>query len=509
MHDTQGVVALVAERELELGIVGAGKRHRGVRFEALLRDEVILVCPPGHRFAGKTVTVDDLREETLIVMQQGAGVRQVLDDGLRRLGTRLRDLDVRLELGLQESVRSAVQAGYGVTFISRTAVESDLATGTLAEARVDGLDATREIFLVRGHRPHRDPGRRRLRGVRTRPRRVSRIVRFGPGSLGDVPGVAAELGVERLLVVTTRRGAEATRDIPAVAVYDGVRPHVPVETVHEAAVAARAARADAIVALGGGSAIDTAKATVVELLPDALLPVIAVPTTYAGAEWTPYFGMLLAPGRKGGGKDDRARPAAAVYDPELTLGLPRAATVGTSMNALAHCAEAYYHPETSDLAVSHADAGAAAIGTALPCVVADPSSLEQRTELLRGAMHAALALDVSGLCLGHALAQGLGGRYGLPQGTTNALCLAAALRFNAVAASRRRRRPRARTRRRRTEPCRGTGGARGLRASPRPRRAGGRARRRGRADRRASRERAPTRVPCDAGDVAELLRSIW
>ncbi len=149
VHDTQAVVARVADRELELGIVGAAKRHRGVRFEALLHDEVILVCPPGHRFVGKTVTVDDLREEELIVMQPGAGVRQVLEDGLRRLGTRLRDLDVRLELGLQESVRSAVQAGYGVTFISRTAVESDLATGLLGEARVAGLDVTREIHLVR------------------------------------------------------------------------------------------------------------------------------------------------------------------------------------------------------------------------------------------------------------------------------------------------------------------------------------------------------------------------
>lgn len=149
VHDTQTVVGRVAERELELGIVGAGRRHRGVRFEVLLRDEVILVCPPGHGFAGRTVTVDDLREETLIVMQEGAGVRQVLDDGLRRLGTRLRDLNVRLELGLQESVRSAVQAGYGVTFISRSAVEPELAAGTLVAARVEGLDAKREISLAR------------------------------------------------------------------------------------------------------------------------------------------------------------------------------------------------------------------------------------------------------------------------------------------------------------------------------------------------------------------------
>lgn len=150
VHDTQTVVDLVAGRELELGIVGAARRHRGVRFEPLLRDEVILICPPGHPFAGRTVAVDELRAERLIVMQEGAGVRQVVEDELRRMGTRLRDLDVRLELGLQESVRSAVIAGYGVTFISRTAVETDLAAGTLAEARLEGMDATREISLVRG-----------------------------------------------------------------------------------------------------------------------------------------------------------------------------------------------------------------------------------------------------------------------------------------------------------------------------------------------------------------------
>jgi DNA-binding transcriptional LysR family regulator len=147
--DTQRIVEEVAERRLELGIVGAARRHRGVRFEPFLQDEIVLAVPPGHRFAGKAVTLDELREEPLIVMQEGAGVRQIVEDELRRVGLRLRELDVRLELGLQESVRSAVQAGYGVTFISRRAVESDLAAGTLAEARVQGLDATREISLVR------------------------------------------------------------------------------------------------------------------------------------------------------------------------------------------------------------------------------------------------------------------------------------------------------------------------------------------------------------------------
>jgi DNA-binding transcriptional LysR family regulator len=148
VSDTHTVVERVAARELELGIVGASRRHRGVRFEPFLSDEVILVCPPGHRFAGRTVSLDELREETLILMQEGAGVRQIVEDGLRRTGIRLRDLDVRLELGLQESVRHAVEAGYGVTFISRTAVESQLAAGTLAEARVEGLEATREISLA-------------------------------------------------------------------------------------------------------------------------------------------------------------------------------------------------------------------------------------------------------------------------------------------------------------------------------------------------------------------------
>ena len=148
VSDTHTVVERVAARELELGIVGASRRHRGVRFEPFFSDEVILACPPGHRFAGRTVTLDELRDEPLILMQEGAGVRQIVEDALRRRGIRLRDLDVRLELGLQESVRRAVQAGYGVTFISRTAVESEVEAGTLTEARVQGLEATREISLA-------------------------------------------------------------------------------------------------------------------------------------------------------------------------------------------------------------------------------------------------------------------------------------------------------------------------------------------------------------------------
>src|ERR671937_292729 len=129
ISDTQSVVDRVAERELELGVVGAARRHRGVVFEPFFRDEVVLAVPPGHCFAGRTISLDQLRNERLIVMQEGAGVRQVIEDELRSVGVRLRELDVRTELGLQESVRTAVGGGHGVTFISRTALEADLAAG--------------------------------------------------------------------------------------------------------------------------------------------------------------------------------------------------------------------------------------------------------------------------------------------------------------------------------------------------------------------------------------------
>lgn len=169
VHDTQTVVELVAERELELGIVGAARRHRSVRFEPFMQDEVILLVPAGHPFsAGTSVTLEALRGEPLIVMQEGAGVRQVVEDELRRLGLRLRDLDVRLELGLQESVRSAVEAGYGLTFISRAAVEAGARrrTGRRGAGRGDGCEARDHARPRR--RPAGQPGGRGLHGLRAR-----------------------------------------------------------------------------------------------------------------------------------------------------------------------------------------------------------------------------------------------------------------------------------------------------------------------------------------------------
>jgi DNA-binding transcriptional LysR family regulator len=157
VNDTLHVIDLVAERRLELGVVGAAPRHRAVTFEPFFQDEVVLAVPPKHRLAGKTVGLDDLRSESVILMQEGAGVRQMVEDELRSAGLRLRDLDVKLELGLQESVKAAVAAGHGVTFISRSSIEPELASGTLAAATVEGLAPTREISLVRstGRTPSR------------------------------------------------------------------------------------------------------------------------------------------------------------------------------------------------------------------------------------------------------------------------------------------------------------------------------------------------------------------
>jgi DNA-binding transcriptional LysR family regulator len=147
--DTQTVSDKVARRDLELGVVGALRRSRALEFEPLVRDQIVLAVPPGHRAAGGSITLEELREETIISMQEGAGVRQVVDDELRRAGLRMRELDPKLELGLQESVKSAVAAGFGVTFISRTAVEGELAAGTLAAARVEGIEPARQIYIVR------------------------------------------------------------------------------------------------------------------------------------------------------------------------------------------------------------------------------------------------------------------------------------------------------------------------------------------------------------------------
>ena len=225
------------------------------------------------------------------------------------------------------------------------------------------------------------------------------------------------LGLERPLLVT-RRALRGRSSVPVRRSLLGVRRHAPVDVV--AAATDAAGDADGLVGLGGGSAIDTSKAVSAA----TGLPLVTVPTTYAGAEWTPYFGMRDEARRaKTGGSG--ANTMAVVYEPALTLGLPRDESVGTAMNALAHCAEALYAGPCED-----ASTGAELISTWLPVVAADGSDVIGRTHLLEGAMHAGMALAERGLFLAHAMAQALGGRFGASHGAMNALCLAPALGFN-------------------------------------------------------------------------------
>jgi maleylacetate reductase len=243
------------------------------------------------------------------------------------------------------------------------------------------------------------------------------IVRWG---LGALPDVLREVGVARPYLVASPRWSAL--DLPLEPI--GTWTEIPSHRIDEAAAQANAA--DGVVAVGGGSAIDTAKAVSAE----TGLPLISIPTTYAGAEWTTYFGVR-DPGRHMRGGGAGAHPAGIVYEPALTLDLGRAETGGTAMNALAHCAEALYAKGHNPDADAEALAGARLLATQLPRVLERPQDADGREKLLEGAMHAGAALGGSMLALGHAMAQAVGGRYGLPHGTLNGICLPAALRFNA------------------------------------------------------------------------------
>jgi maleylacetate reductase len=237
------------------------------------------------------------------------------------------------------------------------------------------------------------------------------IVRWG---LAELPAVLAEATIENPFVIASPRWRNL--NLPN---HAALWTEVPSERAEVPPLA------DGVLAIGGGSAIDTGKYASAQ----SGLPVVHVPTTYSGAEWTTFYG-IRSPDRRMQGGGAGASPVGIVYDVELTVGLPRAETAGTALNALAHCAEALYVNGRSSAGDEQALAGARHIARALPRVLADPDDRTAREELLRGAMHGGHALGLTGLALAHAMAQALGGAYGIPHGAMNALCLPPALRFN-------------------------------------------------------------------------------
>jgi maleylacetate reductase len=236
---------------------------------------------------------------------------------------------------------------------------------------------------------------------------------FVKWSLADLPGALEEAGIVAPFLIASPRWSGL--DLPCVGAWHEVpSEHVPVP-----------ADADGILAVGGGSAIDTGKHASAE----SGLPVVHVPTTYSGAEWTTFFGVR-SPDRVQRGGGAGAHPVAIVYDVELTLDLPLGPTVGTALNALAHCAEALYVAGRTPEGDAAALEGARLIGRSLPRVAGQLSDRDARDELLHGAAEAGRALGIAGLGLAHAMAQALGGRYGIAHGAMNALCLPPALEFN-------------------------------------------------------------------------------
>jgi maleylacetate reductase len=240
------------------------------------------------------------------------------------------------------------------------------------------------------------------------------IVRWG---LGELPGLLEEAGIKRPFTVASDRWSHL--DLPRA----GRWRQVPTDRIRE--VAEAAGGCDGLLAIGGGSAIDVAKA----VSSTTGLRLVSVPTTYSGAEWTLSFPIRDESRRVAGGASG-AHLVGIVYDPGLTLDLPLAQSGGSAMNALAHCAEALYAAGRNATGNEHALEGARLIGKSFSRVLSDSHDLGARKNLLEGAMHGGIALANAGIGLAPAMAQSVGGRYGIHHGAANALCLPLALRFN-------------------------------------------------------------------------------
>lgn len=255
----------------------------------------------------------------------------------------------------------------------------------------------------------------------------SRVV-FGAGSFSRVPEEIDKLGANRVLVLSTpaqrERGAELASRLGARAAM-----HVPIETAQAARDAADHVGADCCVSIGGGSATGLAKAIALVFN----IPILAVPTTYAGSEMTPIWGLTEG-GVKNIGRDPRVLPKTVIYDPELTLSLPPQLTATSAMNAIAHCVEALYAKDANPMISMLAEEGIRAFARSLPHVMKDPGHLDARADALYGAWLGGLSLAAVGMALHHKLCHVLGGTFHLPHAETHSVVLPHAVAYNAPAA---------------------------------------------------------------------------
>lgn len=256
---------------------------------------------------------------------------------------------------------------------------------------------------------------------------------FGIGSLAQLAQEIDALGAKKALVLSTpeqRASAERVADMlgaRAAGVFDRAVMHVPLETAREARDIARKLGADCAVAIGGGSTTGLGKAIAL----DSGLPILAIPTTYAGSEMTPIFGITEA-GLKKTGRDLRVLPRTVIYDPELTLSLPVSLSVTSGINAIAHAAEGLYAVDRNPIMDLMAEEGVAALGRALPRIVARGSDIEARSDALYGAWLCGTVLGHVGMALHHKLCHTLGGSFNLPHAETHTIVLPHALAYNSL-----------------------------------------------------------------------------
>jgi maleylacetate reductase len=259
---------------------------------------------------------------------------------------------------------------------------------------------------------------------------AARVV-FGAGSAQHALRELERMGCTRALVLCTpnqRPLAEAvvhTLGSKAVAVFDQAQMHVPLEVVAAGQRAAQAASADCTVAIGGGSTIGLAKALALNMG----LPILAIPTTYAGSEMTPIYGITDAQGKKTG-SDPRVQPKVVIYDPQLTTKLPAHITVTSGINAIAHAAEGLYARDANPITSLMAEEGIRTLTEALPRLIAAPANLESREMALYGAWLCGSVLGSVGMALHHKLCHTLGGSFGLPHAETHTVVLPHALAYN-------------------------------------------------------------------------------